>query len=85
MQGTLVRSLDWEGPLGKTTHSSIPAPRIPWGAHHLNSYSIKLRSKSNGFVRTYAHISSLKLRKYNDLDENTKNLGQSFLNMKNGQ
>ena len=32
MQGTQVRSLGWEDPLGKgmATHSSILAWRIPW-------------------------------------------------------
>ena len=32
MQETWVQSLGWEDPLekGKTTHSSIPAWRIPW-------------------------------------------------------
>ena len=30
VQDTLVRSLDWEGPLEKVTHSSILAWRIPW-------------------------------------------------------
>jgi len=32
MQETWVRSLGWEDPLekGGTTHSSIPAGRLPW-------------------------------------------------------
>ena len=30
MQETWVQSLDWEDPLGKATHYSILAWRIPW-------------------------------------------------------
>ena len=30
MRDTLVQSLGWEDPLGKATHSSIQAWRIPW-------------------------------------------------------
>ena len=41
MQETWVRSLGWEDPLekGMTTHSSIPAWRIPWTEESDGLYS----------------------------------------------